>query len=130
MRLTCRVLPYEAADGPANMAYDEALLDAVAAGGGDRVPALPMAGRCRRSVSVYFQRLAEVQADPRWQSAALVRRLTGGGAIWHHYEVTYALVVPAGHARCVPTRPFIKPCTRRSGRHWRMWASRSPGVVK
>ena len=32
MRLTCRVLPYEASDGPANMALDEALLDAVAAG--------------------------------------------------------------------------------------------------
>ena len=50
----------------------------------------------------YFQRLAEVQSDPRWQSVPLVRRLTGGGAIWHHHEVTYALVVPAGHPLARP----------------------------
>ncbi len=93
MRLTCRVLPYETADGPANMALDEALLDAVAADAetaylrtyGWTVPTLSLG---------YFQRLAEVQADARWQSVAVVRRLTGGGAIWHHQEVTYALIVP------------------------------------
>jgi lipoate-protein ligase A len=53
----------------------------------------------------YFQRLTEVQADPRFQSVAMVRRLTGGGAIWHHHEVTYALIVTADH-------PLARPSTR------------------
>ncbi len=39
-----------------------------------------------------------------FQSVPLVRRLTGGGAIWHHHEVTYALVVPADH-------PLARPST-------------------
>ena len=30
--------------------------------------------------------------------------MTGGGAIWHHHEVTYALVVPANH-------PLARPST-------------------
>ena len=34
----------------------------------------------------------------------LVRRLTGGGAIWHHHELTYALVVAASH-------PLARPST-------------------
>ena len=34
-----------------------------------------------------------------------VRRLTGGGAIWHHHEVTYALAVPASH-------PLARPSTQ------------------
>ena len=80
---------------------DEALLDAVAADAetaylrayGWTVPTLSLG---------YFQHLADVQADARWQSVAVVRRLTGGGAIWHHHEVTYALIVPAGHPRRVP----------------------------
>jgi lipoate-protein ligase A len=107
MRLTCRVLPYESADGPANMALDEVLLDAVSADAsaaylriyGWTVPTLSLG---------YFQRLADVQADPRWQSAAVVRRLTGGGAIWHHHEATYALIVPAGHPRARPNTALYR----------------------
>jgi lipoyl(octanoyl) transferase len=107
MRWTCRVLPYEAADGPANMAFDEALLDAVSAGAetaylrtyGWTIPTLSLG---------YFQRLAEVRADPRWQSASVVRRLTGGGAIWHHHELTYALIVPAGHPRTRPNTALYR----------------------
>ena len=50
----------------------------------------------------YFQQLAVVRRDPRWRSVPIVRRLTGGGAIWHHHELTYALIVPASHPS---TRP-------------------------
>ncbi len=97
----CRVFPHEAADGPANMALDEALLDAVAAHGGAAylrtytwtVPTLSLG---------YFQQLALVRSDPRWRSVPIVRRLTGGGAIWHHHELTYALILPATHPS---TRP-------------------------
>ena len=107
MRLTCHVLPYEAADGPANMALDEALLDAVAADAGTAY--LRTYGWTVPTLSLgYFQRLADVQLDPRWQTVAIVRRLTGGGAIWHHHEVTYALIVPAGHPRARPNTALYR----------------------
>ena len=34
-----------------------------------------------------------------------MRRPTGGGAIWHHHELTYALVVPESH-------PLARPSTQ------------------
>jgi lipoate-protein ligase A len=45
----------------------------------------------------YFQNLADARADARWAGVPIVRRATGGGAIWHDHEITYALVVPPGH---------------------------------
>ena len=51
----------------------------------------------------YFQHLAQAAADPRWQAVPLVRRPTGGGAIWHHHEITYALALPGCHPRCRPS---------------------------
>ncbi len=94
--LKCHVLPYEAGSGPANMALDEALLERVA--GGAETAYLRTYGWTTPTLSLgYFQRLAEVRADARFQNAPLVRRLTGGGAIWHHHEVTYALVINANH---------------------------------
>jgi lipoate-protein ligase A len=105
--MKCRILPYAAADGPANMALDEALLGAAATSGeaaylrcyGWTVPTLSLG---------YFQRLAEIQADPRWQTVPMVRRLTGGGAIWHHHEVTYALAVPASHEQTRPNTALYR----------------------
>src|ERR1700678_3435608 len=93
---TCHVLPHEAADGPANMALDEALLETGANGAGPAY--LRPYGWTTPTLSLgYFQRLAELQVEPRFQSVPLVRRLTGGGAIWHHHELTYALIIPAIH---------------------------------
>jgi lipoate-protein ligase A len=102
-----RILPYAAADGPANMALDEALLTAVARDGqaaylrcyGWSVPTLSLG---------YFQRLAEIRADPRWQAVPVVRRLTGGGAIWHHHEVTYAVAVPPSHPQTRPNTALYR----------------------
>jgi lipoate-protein ligase A len=92
----CFVLPYEAADGPANMALDEALLDSVAGGAGTAY--LRTYGWTVPTLSLgYFQRLAEARSDERWATVPIVRRPTGGGAIWHEYEVTYALVIAALH---------------------------------
>jgi len=102
MSILCCVLPYEQADGPANMALDEALLDIVA--GGDRPAYLRIYGWTVPTLSLgYFQRLADARSDPRWSDVALVRRLTGGGSIWHHHEVTYALVVPGAHPLAHPS---------------------------
>jgi lipoate-protein ligase A len=100
--MTCLVLPYSTADGPAHMAMDEAMLEAAAGGEsaylrfyGWAVPTLSLG---------YFQRMAEVRSDPRWEGRPAVRRPTGGGAIWHHHEVTYAVAVP-------PTSPLVRPNT-------------------
>jgi len=104
MVTTCLVFPFEIADGAANMALDEALLDKVAQGAD--VALLRTYGWSVPTLSLgYFQHLEEAHADPRWRSAPIVRRLSGGGAIWHHHELTYALAVPASH-------PLARPSTK------------------
>ncbi len=107
MSLICRILPHEAADGPANMALDEALLDAVAENP-DTAYLRTYAWTIPTLSLGYFQRVADVQNDPRWRSVPLVRRLTGGGAIWHHHELTYALILPAGHPRTRPNTALYR----------------------
>ena len=83
------------------MALDEALLDA--AGTGQPKILLRTYGWSVPTLSLgYFQSLALVRADPRWSSVAVLRRLTGGGAIWHHHELTYALAVPREHPLARP----------------------------
>lgn len=94
--LACQLLAHEVADGPANMALDEALLDAAVSAPGLAFfrtyewtePTLSLG---------YFQSLSEAESDPRLRGVATVRRPTGGGAIWHHHEVTYALILPVSH---------------------------------
>ena len=79
------------------MALDEALLDEVAEDPTHAV--LRTYGWSAPTLSLgYFQKVADAEADPRWRGAPIVRRPTGGGAIWHHHEVTYAVVVPGDHA--------------------------------
>jgi lipoate-protein ligase A len=98
--MTCRILPFETALGPANMALDQALLEEVARG--EQPAYLRFYGWSIPTLSLgYFQRISDVHADPRWRSVPLVRRPTGGGAIWHENDLTYAIVVPASipHAR-------------------------------
>lgn len=92
----CRVLPHESGDGAENMALDEALLDAVGRDGlaavvrtySWSVPTLSLG---------YFQPIARAEADSRWYGVPIVRRPTGGGALWHDREVTYAVVIPSTH---------------------------------
>jgi lipoate-protein ligase A len=45
----------------------------------------------------YFQKPEDAPALPGGESLAVVRRLSGGGAILHHHELTYSCVLPAGH---------------------------------
>lgn len=79
-------------DGPCepafNMALDEALLQA----GGP--PTLRLYGWHPHAVSLgYFQNAADFADLP--PGTVLVRRLTGGGAIHHGCELTFALALPA-----------------------------------
>jgi len=84
------------------MALDEALLDLVAAG--DKAAFLRTYGWTIPTLSLgYFQHFADARTEPRWRDVPMVRRLSGGGAIWHHHEVTYAVVVPASHALARPS---------------------------
>jgi lipoate-protein ligase A len=95
-RMNCRILPHQIRDGATNMAFDEAILDAV-----DADPSTAWLRTCewsRPTLSLgYFQRFSDVQSDPRWNGADVVRRPTGGGAIWHHHDITYAIVLPFSH---------------------------------
>jgi len=105
-KVICRLLPFAVADGPHNMAADEVLLQAAVAG----QLSLRFYGWRQATLSLgYFQsvacRLGAADAScvgygpapwPTQLASALpyVRRPTGGAALVHHHEVTYALAVP------------------------------------
>ncbi len=101
--IDCRILPHHRGDGPTNMATDEALLNSVASRPSSSVVRTYTWSTPTLSLG-YFQYHAEVEADPRWNDKPIVRRPTGGGALWHDLEVTYAVIVPAAH-------PFARPST-------------------
>jgi len=83
--------------GPANMARDEALLQACSTDGS---PTLRFYTWNPPTISLgYFQDYAEYERlEPPAGDLAVVRRTTGGGAILHDREVTYSLVIPITHA--------------------------------
>src|SRR6516162_5688804 len=107
MPTICRQLPHEQGDGPTNMALDEALLNSVAAD-----PSMAVMRTYEWSVPTlslgYFQSMEEVDSDPRWSSVPIVRRPSGGGALWHDLEVTYAVVVPGDHPATRPSRSLYR----------------------
>lgn len=82
--------------GPENMAVDEALLESVSAGS---PPTFRVYTWSDATVSLgYFQReTPEIEPGGRFHGLAAVRRLSGGGAILHHREVTYSCCIPAQH---------------------------------
>jgi lipoyl(octanoyl) transferase len=91
--LICRLLPFESADGPTNMATDEVLLQAAIGGTatlrfyGWTVPTLTLG---------YFQSEKTRSRDPLLEPLPFVRRPSGGEILVHHHEVTYALGLPPG----------------------------------
>ncbi|WZO97766.1 biotin/lipoate A/B protein ligase family protein [Isosphaeraceae bacterium EP7] len=93
--MNCRILPHQFGDGPGQMALDEALLDSVGAAPESAV--LRTYGWTRPTLSLGYFQPAELADDARWSDLELVRRPTGGGALLHHHEVTYAVVLPSTH---------------------------------
>jgi lipoyl(octanoyl) transferase len=99
----CLVFPHVTCSGPVNMARDEVLLDLAAAD--PSIMALRTYGWSEPTLSLgYFQSFSEIQADPRWRDVPVVRRPTGGGALWHDREMTYALAIPSAHPLARRTR--------------------------
>lgn len=90
-----RLLPWRVADGASNMALDEALLASAI----DGVASLRFYGWSAATLSLgYFQPHGPARAVPELAPLDWVRRPTGGLAIVHHHEVTYALALPAAVA--------------------------------
>ncbi len=95
----CRTIPHQSGDGPGQMALDEFLLSQAALE--TATPALRTYEWHLPTLSLgYFQGSRQVLDDPRWRDFEfpLVRRATGGGAIWHDREITYALALPRSHS--------------------------------
>src|SRR5947209_979765 len=89
----CRLLPFHVALGAWNMAADEILLEEAVAGRAS----FRLYAWSQPTLSLgYFQRHEECRADPRLHELAWVRRATGGEALVHHHELTFALCLPAG----------------------------------
>ncbi|WP_339675098.1 biotin/lipoate A/B protein ligase family protein [uncultured Gimesia sp.] len=81
--------------GNRNMAIDETLLESAAT-----------ENRCtlrwyqwdQPTIALgYFQKNVSEDADESWKYLARVRRLSGGGAILHHHELTYSFALPGSH---------------------------------
>jgi lipoate-protein ligase A len=82
------------ADGAWNMAVDEAILEAVSSG--DALPTLRLYAWQPACLSLgYSQSIQDVDMERlKSRGWGLVRRLTGGRAILHADELTYALTAP------------------------------------
>jgi len=89
----CQVLIEDAPQtGAWNMALDEALLES---GAGEGLCWLRWYRWSEPTVSLGYFQDGEIPTDLR--SLPVVRRLSGGGAILHHHEWTYSVVVPSQH---------------------------------
>lgn len=85
-----RLLPFHEADGASNMAADESLLETAADRG---LAALRFYAWSEPTVSLgYFQPAEAANRIPG--NLPWVRRSTGGEAIVHHHELTYAIAFP------------------------------------
>lgn len=86
------------------MGLDEAVLGSVA--DSSSLPTLRLYGWRPSAISLgYFQGIADeidVEACVR-QGVDIVRRITGGGAVFHDAEVTYSIVIPEGHPLAPPS---------------------------
>jgi lipoate-protein ligase A len=77
------------------MAVDQALLESAVAGA---APTVRWYAWDRPTISLgYFQSHEAARVDERFGQLPVVRRLSGGGAIVHHHELTYACTLPASH---------------------------------
>jgi lipoate-protein ligase A len=99
-----RLLPFAPGDGPSNMAADEALLASAL----DGVASFRCYTWSSPTLSLgYFQPSRPALAQPELASLPWVRRPTGGSALVHQHELTYALTLPAGAAWQWPSAGWV-----------------------
>lgn len=98
MAYQCRLLHTGYHNAFYNMGLDQAILEAVAEGAA--FPTLRFYGWQPPAISIgYFQGMTE-EVDLtacRDHGIDTVRRITGGGAVFHQSEVTYSMVLPLDH---------------------------------
>lgn len=99
MDVPLHLLPHDRAEAARNMALDWALLEGWSAREAVR---LRFYGWEQETFTFgYSQPLAGVQAAiAPFDGVDLCRRPTGGGLVDHRADLTYALVIPPGHALC------------------------------
>jgi lipoyl(octanoyl) transferase len=92
---TWRLIRSESLSGAMNMALDEALFESV--GAGNSLPTLRLYRWHPAALSLgYGQKTEDVDMTAcRSCGLDIVRRITGGRAVLHDREVTYAVIVPA-----------------------------------
>ena len=91
--VVCRLLPLQAMDGVHNMAADETLLESAASG----IASLRFYTWSEPTVSLGYFQPADIRlTDSRLSHLPWVRRPSGGAALIHDHELTYALALPAG----------------------------------
>ena len=97
--------------GSWNMAVDEVLLEAAAA---NRACSLRIYEWESTTVSLgYFQSAEDPSLESRFPKLLKVRRLSGGGAILHHHEVTYSIAIADGHPLAVSPGVLYEEVHRR-----------------
>ena len=97
--MSWRLLVHEAADGAWNMAVDEALLASYVNASGPMAPTLRLYAWDPPALSLGRGQDAGASHDPRYlqdQGIDLVRRPTGGRAVLHEWECTYAVIGQLG----------------------------------
>lgn len=113
--MSLRLEPLRVDIGRNHMDRDEALFLAMesalssGADGEDALPVLRLYQWAEPTVSLGRGQKAEIALAPRWESwsgspgsdpngpKAVVRRPTGGRAVWHEDELTYSVVLPLRH---------------------------------
>ncbi|TXT49266.1 MAG: lipoate-protein ligase A [Spirochaetes bacterium] len=93
-----RLLETGFADAYFNMGLDEAILESVSRG--DALPTLRFYGWNPKAISIGYFQGARQELDVKACSSKgvdIVRRITGGGAVFHDSELTYSIVIPETH---------------------------------
>jgi lipoyl(octanoyl) transferase len=105
----CRLIVDEPLDGPTNMAADDAILETAESCG---LSTLRIYQWVEPTLSLgYFQSITERLSHGPSRSCPVVRRKSGGGAILHHHDITYALALASSPSNTLEGRVVHSPAT-------------------